>query len=142
MGGNEITSQVAKSFSMNFEEAEIAKKKFGLKDVLRERSAFNGSGQDIKEILIPLVDVFLREISVIIHNFEQTEGKIIQKVILAGGTALLPQFKEYCRDGLKKETEVANPFSDILCPPILENILKEMGPSYAVAVGMAERGLE
>ena len=62
--------------------------------------------------------------------------------IIAGGVASIPGIKEYFREYLGKETEIANPFLNIYCPPILEKTLKEMGPAYAIAVGLALRGLE
>jgi len=37
---------------------------------------------------------------------------------------------------------IANPFATLFYPPILEGALKEMGHSFAVAVGIGERGLE
>jgi len=43
---------------------------------------------------------------------------------------------------LKKEVEIANPFANIFYPQILESTLKEIGPSYAIAVGAALRGIE
>jgi len=54
----------------------------------------------------------------------------------------MPGLKKYFEDYLKKETEIANPFSSIFYQPILEKILKGMGPAYAIAVGMALRGFE
>ena len=62
--------------------------------------------------------------------------------IIAGSSALFPGLKEYFQDHFKKEIKIAAPFSDIFYPPILQEILKEMGPSYAIAAGMALRGLE
>ena len=38
--------------------------------------------------------------------------------------------------------ELVNPFREIFYPPILEPTIKALGPSYAVAVGMALRGFE
>jgi Tfp pilus assembly PilM family ATPase len=82
------------------------------------------------------------EINRLSQSFSQTEQKEVSKVILSGGMALLPGLKEYLSSSLQKEVEIANPFSDIIFPPILEQALKNLGPSYAVAVGMALRGLE
>jgi Tfp pilus assembly PilM family ATPase len=39
------------------------------------------------------------------------------------------------------EIEIANPFSSLFYPPVLETALKRMGPAYAIAVGSALRGL-
>ncbi len=66
----------------------------------------------------------------------------MEKIVLAGGTALMPGLKEYFSEELKKEVEIANPFSNIIFPPILTETLKEMGPAYAIAVGLAMKGLE
>jgi len=55
---------------------------------------------------------------------------------------LLPGLKEYFAEELKKEVEVSNPFWSMAYPPILEETLKEMGPTYTVAVGLALKGLE
>jgi len=98
--------------------------------------------KEIRNILLPLIDIILREIEKTCKNFYHTERKKIQKIIIAGSTALLPGLKEYCQDYFKKEVEIANPFSKIFYPPILEGTLKKMGPPYAIAIGMALRGLE
>ncbi|MDI6591447.1 MAG: type IV pilus assembly protein PilM [Patescibacteria group bacterium] len=130
--GNELTSQIAKSLNIDYKKAEEYKKKYGLFP----------SEQNIREILLPLIDFMLNEIDKISGNFYRTERKGIEKIILAGGTALLPGLKEYFFEKFQKEIEIANPFSNIFYPPILEEILREMGPAYAIAVGTALRGLE
>ena len=67
--------------------------------------------------------------------------KEIKKIILAGGSALLPGLADYLNERLKSEIEIADPFYNISYPPVLEQTVKEMGPTYAVAIGMALRGL-
>jgi len=140
IGGNELTDRISKALSVDHKIASDFKKKYGI-------STREGLGltiqQNIKDILLPLIDIIIREVEKIFINFQQTEGKEVQKIIIAGGTALAPGLKEYFQDYFKKaEVQIANPFSDIFCPPILENTLKEMGPAYSIAVGMALRGLE
>lgn len=132
LAGNELTDRIAKSLSIDYGTAKNLKEKYGLKD----------SPQSIKEIIQPLVDTILREIERISRNYSLEGGEEIQKFIIAGGDALTPGLKEYFEERLQKEVEIADSFLDIFCPPILEKTLKEMGPSYAVAVGMALRGLE
>jgi type IV pilus assembly protein PilM len=132
LAGNELTEQIAKSLSVDYTAAENLKRKYGL----------ISSTQNIKDIIAPLADSILREIERISRNFFQGENKEVDKFIIAGGTALIPGINEYFQAHLNKETEIANPFLNIYCPPILEKRLKEMGPSYAIAVGLAQRGLE
>lgn len=144
LSGGELTEVVAKSLSLDYKTAEKLKEKYGLEDILLPYtiSGTPSPEKSIKEILLPLVDIILREIEKISRNFYQAEGKEIQKFIIAGGTVLIPGLREYFEDYLKKEVEIANPFDNIFYPPILEKTLKTMGPAYAIAIGTALRGLE
>ena len=129
ISGNEFIKVISKNLSIDYLEAEKLEKEYGIK-----------GKKEVKESLLPLIDVILREIEVILNSFEQKSGGKIQKIILAGGLALLPGLKEYFAENLKTEIEIANPFSNILYSPILEKTLLEMGPSFAIAAGAALRG--
>ncbi len=139
MSGNEWTEVLSKGLGVDYKTAESLKETYGIMSVpLQETPA-----SEVRDILLPLVDVILEEMKKISWNFHQAEGKEIQKIIIAGASALLPGLKGYFQNSFKKETEIANPFPNILYPPILEKTLKgEIGSSYAIAVGMALRGLE
>lgn len=139
MSGNELTMTLSNSLSLDFDEAEKIKEKYG---ILGQTGPDDRQGGVIKEILSPLLDAILREVGTTINIFSQKEGKEVAKVILAGGTAFLPGLKEYFQEQLKKDTEICNPFSSMFYTPILEKKLEEMGPSFAIAVGASLRGLE
>ncbi len=132
VSGNELTRLLSKSLNISYNKAEELKKRHGI----------GFSEMKIGRILSPLIDLMLSEIEKISQNFYKTEGKEIEKVILAGGSALLPGLKEYSLKRLKKTVEIANPFTEIFYSPVLEQTLREIGPSYAIAVGMALRGLK
>lgn len=138
LSGNSLTERIAKGLSVDYKKAEDIKKKHGIlssqEDVNRNNS---------RDILIPLIDLIINQIDKVFKSFYLKEKKEVKKIILSGGTALLPGLLEYFQDHFpKKEVEIANPFSKIFCPPILDETLKEMGPSYTIAIGMALRGLE
>lgn len=132
VSGNEFTRLLSKSLNISYNEAEELKKKMGLWDFEKK----------VERILAPLFNIIIGEIEKVATNFQQAEGKEMEKLIIAGGSALFPGLKEYFSDNLKKPVEIANPFVDISYPPILKEHLKEIGPSYAIAVGMALRGVE
>ena len=141
ISGNDFTQQIAKSLGIDSKEAEILKQKYGL---------LPDSGKKIDKILYPLVDLVLVEIDKIFNFFVRTEKKQIEKIILAGGVAKMPGLKSYFSARLnsnlkqqesRKKIIVGNPFSNLLYPPILEQSLEEIGPSYSIAVGIALRGL-
>lgn len=135
ISGNELTASLSRAFKISYEAADELKESQGL--LISQEFERNS-----REILLPLVDSILVEIKKMFQSFYEQEGKGIEKVILAGGTAWLPGLKEYFSQELKKEVEVAQPFLGMIYPPILEERLKEMGPTYAIAVGLALKGLE
>jgi len=137
ISGNSLTERVSKALSIEPNEAELLKKEHGI-----ALSAEGKEKNNIREILLPLVDLVVMETEKVIRNFYLKEKKEIEKMILAGGEALLPGLLEYFKEHFGKEIKVANPFSQIFFPPILDQTLEEMGPSYVIALGAALRGLE
>ncbi|MDO8470434.1 MAG: type IV pilus assembly protein PilM [bacterium] len=129
IAGNALTERIAKSLSIDYESAQ------------REK-AQKGMTGEYASILSPLVDMILGEVEKIADAFQQSKGRTIEKIILGGGSAKLPGLKEYVQQNMRKEVEIADPFRSIYYPPILEGTMKATGPSYAVSVGMALRGLE
>jgi type IV pilus assembly protein PilM len=136
LSGNEMTERIAKSLGMDYDKAEELKTKYGLIQTPIPE------GKEIKDILLPLVDLIFEEANRTFSHFFLSEGKEVEKIILAGGEANLPGLFQYSKNYFKKEVEIANPFKKIYFPPILEETLKEMGPSFAIAVGLAEREFE
>ncbi len=130
--GNDFTNVISKGFHVDYPRAEEMKRKQGL----------NPGERSPRESLLPLVDLILEEIKKITQSYFQSERKEAQKIILAGGSALLPGLVEYFSENLRKPVSVADPFSDLYYPPILEKDLKKMGPAYSIAVGAALYGLQ
>ena len=130
--GNELTRIIARAKSIDFWKAEELKGKYGL---------LQGQPEDISAILFPLVDSILKEINYIVQDFFQTENKEISQFILAGGAAYLPGLAGYFSQKLQKEVIIGDPFLKIFTPPILAETLKQIGPSFTIAVGMALREL-
>ncbi|MBI4359054.1 MAG: type IV pilus assembly protein PilM [Candidatus Nealsonbacteria bacterium] len=136
--GNEISEVLGKALQVDFKEAQALKEKYGLLPQTEPGK------ENIREIITTIVDSLLMEVDKTLQNFSSAEKKSPQLVILSGGVALIPGLKEYFAEKLGREVEVANPFSslNIFYPPLLEKTLKELSPSYIIAVGAALRGLE
>jgi type IV pilus assembly protein PilM len=140
--GNEFTLTVSQSFSIDELKAEELKKQYGLGQIPQFLEPVLPYGRDLRKVLLPLCDIIIAETEKLSQSFYREEVRAVEKFILAGGNALLPGLKEYFEEGLGREVEVVHPFSNIFCPPILEETLKKMGPSFSVAVGAALRGVE
>jgi len=129
VAGNELTEVIANSLNIEYNKAEEIKKEQGLE-------------KEARKILVPLVDSILEEIKKAFRNFYLSEGKEVRELVLAGSQALMPGLKEYFSISLKKPAKIVDPFSNINYPPALTNSLKEMGPSFAVSLGLAMGGLK
>ncbi len=128
----QLTNAVASAMGVGYTEAEEIKSKEGLLS----------KNEGISRNLYLLVDPILSEVKNIVLDYYQREGKEIEEIYLSGGTAHLPGLKAYFGEVFKKDIDVPNCFSDLLYPPILEDTLEKMGPSFSVAVGAALGGLQ
>jgi len=127
--GGDFTDAFSKGMNIDYKEAEELKKKEGL------------LSEDGRKSFVPIVDMLLEETRKIAQDYFLREQRNIKKVIISGGSAQLPGLKDHFAEGLAKTVEIANPFDSLYYPPALEAILKQMGPSYAIAVGTALYGL-
>lgn len=131
--GAEISHVLARGMGISQERAEEFKRIKG----------FNVSPQEaeIVDLMLPIADYFGSEISRAVAIYKEKTGKDIKRIIIAGGTANLPGLADYLSQTLNLSVERAWPFEGIKYQPFLEPLLKEIGPSLAVAVGLAKKGL-
>jgi len=130
--GSQLTYAVSSVLGLGHAEAEELKNKEGLAS----------NQENISKTLYLLVDPLLLEVRKIISDFYSQEGKDTEEIYLTGGTSALPGLKEYFTEVLKKKVEIPNCFSEFLYPPILEQTLEKIAPSFSVAAGVALGGLE
>lgn len=95
----------------------------------------------LNEELYPLLDPLLAEVDRISLNFLEREQRSIEEIYLSGGLANLPGLKEYIAAHTHKEVYIRNCFADFSYPALLSPNLKEISPSFAVAIGAALVGV-
>lgn len=137
LSSDDFIERLLENFDLDYQTAQTILKKYG---ILKERKW--SEGEKIREVLVPLIESLAKEIENIYEKFYSQEKKGIGKIILSGGVSLMPGLLTYFENYFKKKIEIANPFSNLSYPPILEETLREIGPSYAVAVGAALRGFK
>ncbi|MBI2577937.1 MAG: type IV pilus assembly protein PilM [Candidatus Wildermuthbacteria bacterium] len=131
IAGKQFSERIASSGRVDFKTAEDMKIKDGL--LLKVGTS---------EVLLPQMDALLQEMHRIAQSHKTDSGKDVEKVVVAGGSALLKGIKEFFEKDFVKNVSIASPFQHVFYPPLLEETLKKSGPAYAVAVGMALRGFE
>jgi type IV pilus assembly protein PilM len=133
-GSQDITISISKSLGISFEEAEKIKRKQGI--------IADGTDKQISEISSVSIDYILAEAGRFVLGYYRKSGKKITKIVLTGGGALLRGMRERAQTSFETPVEIADPFSKVEYPAFLEKVLKEAGPEFAVALGLAIRKLQ
>lgn len=96
----------------------------------------------IKTALLSTLTRVFAEMNRVLLSYGQRYNKNISHVVLTGGGASLPGLSTFAKTNFSAEVEVANPFGHTEAPAFLESVLREIGPGFAVAVGLALRNLK
>jgi type IV pilus assembly protein PilM len=128
-GGNQLTQDIVRAYGLSFEEAE-ARKKSG--DLPENYSA---------DLLTPFLENAALEITRAIQFFyTSTPYTRIDQLYLAGGCAQIPGLLDIIASRTRIAAAVAAPFRGMqLGPAVREQQLRQDGPAYLVACGLALR---
>ena len=130
-GSQDITLTISKSLGLSPERAEIMKRQVGAA----------GKDKNLTDVIILTLDHIFAEVNSVLLAFEKKNNKTVSKVILVGGGSALKGLADLARNNFKTDIVIADPFNKVSAPAFLENILKETGPEFAVAIGLALRKL-
>lgn len=137
-GGQHMTEHLARSLSWDFEKAERIKREHGLV----ESNAFSADENDrIKTGLLSTLERIFTEADRVLLSYGKRYNKDVSRVVLTGGGASLPGLLPVANDLLKRQIEIASPFSRTEAPAFLDKVLTDIGPGFAVATGCALREL-
>ena len=132
-GSLELTKALERGLNVNLERAEQVKRDIGLGERIEEK--------EISSIMIPLLSTLFGEIERVIDIYNRKSPRKIQKVILTGGGSQLKGIVEFAATTFGIEVSKGNPFGRIVSPPFMQPILREIGPYFSVAAGLALRGI-
>ena len=130
-GSQDITAALATAINISPEKAEVLKRESGL----------SGTDQSFNDVIKLVLDYVFAEANNTILAFEKKHNKTVSKTLLVGGGASLKGLAELAKSNLKTEVEMGLPFNKVTAPAFLDNILRESGPEFAVAIGLALRKL-
>ncbi len=133
-GSQDITVAISQSLSIPFTKAEEIKRQLGLVGDVEKG--------DLVEMVSPTVEYIFAEVNKVMLKYQQEHQRSIDKIVLIGGGALLKGILELAKDIVGVPVVVGLPFDKVEAPAFLNNVLKEAGPEFAVAIGLALRKLE
>jgi type IV pilus assembly protein PilM len=139
MGGAQITEVLGRSMSWEFEKAERVKRERGL---LESKAYSAEENERIGSALLSTLSRVFSEVNRVLLSYGQRYNKNVAHVVLTGGGASLPGLAAEAKRSLSAEVEIADPFSRTEAPAFLADVLRDIGPGFAVSAGLALRKLQ
>lgn len=133
-GSQDVTHAIARSLNIPFIKAEEIKRRIGLVEKV--------DGGSLTATLSPIVEYIFSEVTRVMVNYQKKYNRSVDKVILIGGGASLKGIKEIASQHVYAPIVFGNPFERVQAPAFLAPVLSEVGPSFAVAIGVAMRALQ
>jgi Tfp pilus assembly PilM family ATPase len=128
------TIQVSQALSVPIPIAEEAKRKFG----------YNGDQANpfLKEVMQLSSYPLFGEIARLLLMYERKYNQVVDGIIVGGGGARTPGLLEAFHNSVQTTTRLATPFDQVEVPEFLREMISNIGPSYAVACGLALKKLQ
>ncbi len=133
IGGNQYTDAIQKELNLSFEKADALKR--------GEEPGGEEAGK-LEQILRQVSQDVGGEIQKTLDFFKATtSGESVTKIMLSGGSSRVPGLQEMLAERFGVPVEMLNPFQSIQVneKQFPAERLQELGPTLAVAVGLALR---
>ncbi len=140
VGGLSITKAISGNLNVGLYRAEQFKKDMGMNT---EKAA----GGVIPKTIASSINPIINEIKYLLNLYKNSssgrEGSgNVEKIILSGGSVMLPNFADYLSDNLNMNVIIGDPWARVSYPKELKPVLAETGPSMSIAIGSAIREIE
>lgn len=132
-GAQALTNAISKSLKISFERAEEMKQQIGLSP--------KPEYAELVRVMDSVLGFTFSESKQFMLNYRRKYENSVGQVILTGGGALLKGVVDMAVKNLGVEVVLTDPFNKTEYPPFLQEALKDIGPSFSNAVGLALRGL-
>lgn len=129
-GSQDITRAIAISSNVSIARAEVLKKEEGI------------GGSDTFGSPELIFSRIFSEVRRVLIQYETEHKKSITAIIFTGGGGVTKELGTYAKSTFSIDVRVANPFTKTEAPAFMRSVLEEIGPEFAVAVGLALRKLE
>jgi type IV pilus assembly protein PilM len=133
-GGQDVTRTIASAHGLTVKKAESLKKEHGFTSKV-------DTGYTIKTIELVFSRIF-EETKRVMHQYETAHNKSISGIILTGGGGVTKELASYAQSFFAITVTVADPFGKTQAPAFMRPVLSEIGPEFAVAVGLALRKIQ
>jgi type IV pilus assembly protein PilM len=133
MGSQDVTTALSRSREISMLEAEEMKREFGLLD--------NPLDPAVAEISRLALERIFSEANRVLTRYQHEKRITMNKVVLTGGGVLMKGILDLAGGSFETKVVYGTAFEHIETPPAVAPLLKDAGPEFAVAIGLALRKL-
>jgi type IV pilus assembly protein PilM len=133
-GGQDVTRTISAANNITMKKAETLKKEHGFKP-----SADNGYTLETIELVFSRI---FAEAKRALTQYETAHEKTVSGIILTGGGGVTKELARYAQSFFSIDVKIADPFGKTQAPAFMTPVLQDIGPEFAVAVGLALRKLQ
>ncbi len=131
-GGKQLTEEIQRRYGLSYEEAGLAKKQGGLPDNYEP------------EVLDPFKESMAQQVSRSLQFFfSASQYDNVDHILLAGGSASIPDVDDLVSRKTNIPSSIANPFADMsLASRVNPQHLANDAPAMLIACGLAMRSFD
>ncbi len=133
-GSQKITDELSKSLGISITDAEYLKREKGLMGEI--------NGIPVRNVMTITLNYIFSEANQVLLAYQKKYNKNVSKVLLVGGGSALKGIVDVAKSIFNVEVLAGDPFGKVVAPAFLEKVLRDTGPEFAVAVGVALRVLQ
>jgi type IV pilus assembly protein PilM len=134
--GSNFTDDIKNSMKVEYAEAETIKRERGMGALLGDGAAETTGIRVARRMAMDnLIDEIRRSMR---YYTKETGCREFQKILLCGGSSVLPNLNSHLAAQMNMTVEIYNPFANFITPAGLDH---STGARMAVACGLALRGI-
>ncbi|MDD2935519.1 MAG: type IV pilus assembly protein PilM [Candidatus Pacebacteria bacterium] len=134
-GSQDITLNIARATGISATDAEQQKIKVGV-------IGNTPTEKEVSDIVYSSMEYIFGEVNKTFLAYQKKYNKNVDKLVITGGGSIINGMTEFAKSHTEIEVEISDPFSKVEAPAFLAPLLKQVGPGFAVALGLALRGLQ
>ncbi len=134
VGGMALSRILSTELGLEISQAEEYKRSYG----------FDGSKLEGKVMakIKPIIDIVLTEMKKVVAYYEtRPQSQPIKRIVLCGGTALMPGLVSYFTENFGVEVQLGNPFTNLILSDKQKQVVYDLGPLFTSAVGLAMKSV-
>ncbi len=132
VGGRSVTKGLAETMGLSEPQAEQYKRDMSI-------SLEKEPLEKLPRPVAYLINSLINEMRYILNIYQSQSRQPVSKVILTGGSCFVAGLADYIYNIFNIKAFIGDPWARVIHPVDIDAMLKELGPRFAVSIGLALR---